>query len=74
MHPLRFPNNGIRAKPARGGHPRARAATASPTASRGGNAGRRGGRPLEGRLPVAKGSCRLCRGSGSGDVVRVKEG
>ncbi|RRT59522.1 hypothetical protein B296_00010565 [Ensete ventricosum] len=60
--------------PTRDGHPRAWAATTSPTASRGGNAGRRGGRPLAGWLPVTKGSCLLCRGNGSGDAVRVKEG
>ncbi|RWV93517.1 hypothetical protein GW17_00044024 [Ensete ventricosum] len=45
-------------------------ATASPAVSRGG-ASRRGGRPLAGRLSTAKGSHRLCRGSGA---VRVKEG
>ncbi|RRT33568.1 hypothetical protein B296_00041083, partial [Ensete ventricosum] len=32
------------------------------------------GRPLAGRLPVAKGSRRFCRGSDYGDEVRVKEG
>ncbi|RWV95353.1 hypothetical protein GW17_00042028 [Ensete ventricosum] len=47
---------------------------ASPAASRGGGAGRRGGRPLAGWLPTEKGSCRLCRGSGGGGTVRVKEG
>ncbi|RWW19421.1 hypothetical protein GW17_00016523 [Ensete ventricosum] len=44
---------------------------ASPASSRGDGAGRRGARPLAGRLPVAKGSRHLRRGS---DVVRVKEG
>ncbi|RWV77232.1 hypothetical protein GW17_00061966 [Ensete ventricosum] len=47
---------------------------ASPAASRGGGAGRRGGRPLAGRLPTAKGSRHLRRGNDSGGVVRVKEG
>ncbi|RRT50849.1 hypothetical protein B296_00041375 [Ensete ventricosum] len=46
---------------------------ASPIASRGGGSGRRGGHPLAGRLSAAKGSHRLCRGSGGGDAVRVKE-
>ncbi|RRT37678.1 hypothetical protein B296_00030678 [Ensete ventricosum] len=45
-----------------------------PTASRGGGAGRRGGRRLVGRLSAAKGSRRLCRGSDDGGAVRVKEG
>ncbi|RZS25845.1 hypothetical protein BHM03_00059107, partial [Ensete ventricosum] len=36
---------------------------ASPTTSRGGGAGRRGGRPLAGRVPTAMGSRRLRRGS-----------
>ncbi|RRT33218.1 hypothetical protein B296_00004753 [Ensete ventricosum] len=45
-----------------------------PPASRGGGAGRRGGRPLAGQLLVAKGSRRLRRGSSGGDAVRVKEG
>ncbi|RWW38237.1 hypothetical protein BHE74_00056544, partial [Ensete ventricosum] len=66
MHPLRFPNSGIRAK----GQPIA----ASPTASRGNDAGRRGGRPLVGQLLATKSSRCLCRGSGGGGVVRVKEG
>ncbi|RZR93238.1 hypothetical protein BHM03_00021686 [Ensete ventricosum] len=43
-------------------------------ASSGGGAGRRGGRPLAGRLPAVKGSRRLRRGSGGGGAVRVKEG
>ncbi|RWW39686.1 hypothetical protein BHE74_00054957 [Ensete ventricosum] len=60
--------------PTRGGHPRARPAAASPAASRGGDAGRRGGCPLVGRLPVAKGSRRFRRGSDYGGEVRVKEG
>ncbi|RWV77295.1 hypothetical protein GW17_00061895 [Ensete ventricosum] len=47
---------------------------ASLTASRGDGASRRGGRPLVGQLLAAKGSRCLCRGSGSGGVVRVKEG
>ncbi|RWW09354.1 hypothetical protein GW17_00027162 [Ensete ventricosum] len=47
---------------------------ASPTATKGGGAGRRGGRPLAGRLPTIKGSRRLRRCSGDGDAVRVKEG
>ncbi|RZS24785.1 hypothetical protein BHM03_00057894 [Ensete ventricosum] len=46
--------------------------TASPVANRGGDAGRRGGRPLAGWLLTAKGSRRLRRGSG--DAVKVKEG
>ncbi|RWW44936.1 hypothetical protein BHE74_00049267 [Ensete ventricosum] len=54
-------------QPARGGYPRAWSAVASPTASKVGGAGRRGGCPLVGRLPTAKGS----RGGGA---VRVKEG
>ncbi|RWW54940.1 hypothetical protein BHE74_00038448 [Ensete ventricosum] len=45
---------------------------ASPSASRGGGAGRRGGRPLARRLPTAKGCRRLRRGN-DGDTVRVKE-
>ncbi|RWV96404.1 hypothetical protein GW17_00040889 [Ensete ventricosum] len=113
MHPLKFPNIGIRAKqlaakvgtacgggaatcmlsayrggwprptplqglpamawlPARGGHPRAWPAAASPATSWGGDAGRRGGCPLAGRLPAAKASRLLRRGSD--DAVRVKEG
>ncbi|RWW35391.1 hypothetical protein BHE74_00059685, partial [Ensete ventricosum] len=54
--------------PTRGSHPRARSTAASPATSRGDDAGRRGGYPLEGRLPVAKGS------SSVGGAVRVKEG
>ncbi|RZR92547.1 hypothetical protein BHM03_00020865, partial [Ensete ventricosum] len=46
---------------------------ASPAASRGGGASRKGGCPLVGRQPTVKGNRRLCRGSG-GDTVRVKEG
>ncbi|RZS19746.1 hypothetical protein BHM03_00052179 [Ensete ventricosum] len=46
----------------------------SPAASRGGGAGCRGGRPMAGWLPAAKGSHRLRRGSGGDGVVRVKEG
>ncbi|RWV89771.1 hypothetical protein GW17_00048066, partial [Ensete ventricosum] len=34
--------------------------------ARGGGVGRRGGRPLAGRLPAAKGSRCLCRGIGDG--------
>ncbi|RWW15276.1 hypothetical protein BHE74_00032382 [Ensete ventricosum] len=49
-------------------------ASASPTASKGGDAGRRSGRPLAARLPVAKGNRRLRRGNGSDGVVWVKEG
>ncbi|RWV77187.1 hypothetical protein GW17_00062025 [Ensete ventricosum] len=45
---------------------------ASPAASRGGGAGRKVGCPLAGRLPTAKGSRRLHRGSSG--AVRVKEG
>ncbi|RRT36007.1 hypothetical protein B296_00042589 [Ensete ventricosum] len=48
--------------------------SASPTASRGDSVGRRGGRPLAGRLSVAMGNRRLRRGSGGGGAVRVKEG
>ncbi|RRT49520.1 hypothetical protein B296_00032645 [Ensete ventricosum] len=43
-------------------------------ANRGDGAGHKGSRPLAGRVPNAKGSRRLCRGSGGDDVVRVKEG
>ncbi|RWV91797.1 hypothetical protein GW17_00045884, partial [Ensete ventricosum] len=60
--------------PTRGGHPRARSAAASPTASRGGAASRRGGRPLAGRLSVAKGNRCLRKGRGGGNTGRVKEG
>ncbi|RZS14351.1 hypothetical protein BHM03_00046032 [Ensete ventricosum] len=42
--------------------------------ARGGGTGRRGGRPLAGRLSTAKGSRRLCRGNGGGGAVRVNEG
>ncbi|RWV97588.1 hypothetical protein GW17_00039612 [Ensete ventricosum] len=42
--------------------------------TRGGGTGRRGGRPLAGRLSTAKGSRRLCRGNGGGGAVRVNEG
>ncbi|RWV77451.1 hypothetical protein GW17_00061716 [Ensete ventricosum] len=48
--------------------------TDSPITSRGSDADRRGGRPLAGRLPIAKGSHRLRRGRGDGGAVRVKEG
>ncbi|RZS13212.1 hypothetical protein BHM03_00044762 [Ensete ventricosum] len=41
---------------------------------RGGDVGRRGGRPMIGRLPATKGSRRLRRGSDGGGAVRVKEG
>ncbi|RZR83068.1 hypothetical protein BHM03_00009616 [Ensete ventricosum] len=53
------------------------AATRGTTANRGGDAGRRGGRPLAGQLSTGKGSRCLRRGSGSdggGAAVRVKEG
>ncbi|RWW48581.1 hypothetical protein BHE74_00045330 [Ensete ventricosum] len=87
MHPPRIPNSGIRAKlPARGGRlrparkgDRQRLArkglppAASPAASRGGDAGRRCGHPLVGRLQAAKGSRRLRWGNGGG-AVRVKKG
>ncbi|RRT46479.1 hypothetical protein B296_00047416 [Ensete ventricosum] len=46
----------------------------SPTASRGGGTGRRGGRPFAGLLPTAKGNRSLHKGSGGSDAVRVKEG
>ncbi|RZS27143.1 hypothetical protein BHM03_00060573 [Ensete ventricosum] len=59
-----------RLQPARKGLP----PVASPAASRGDIAGRRGDRPLARRLPAAKGSRHLRRGSGSGGVLRVKEG
>ncbi|RWV84054.1 hypothetical protein GW17_00054266 [Ensete ventricosum] len=59
-----------RLRPARKGLP----PTASPTANRGDIAGHRSGRPLAGRLPTAKGSRRLRRGSGESNIVRVKEG
>ncbi|RWW05514.1 hypothetical protein GW17_00031204 [Ensete ventricosum] len=76
-------------QPARGGHSRAQPArrdgrlwpaskgqlaAASPTASRGSGVGRKGGRPLAGRLSAVKGSRRQRRGSDNGGVVRVKEG
>ncbi|RWW01875.1 hypothetical protein GW17_00035065, partial [Ensete ventricosum] len=64
------PASASRQRPARKGFPPA----ASPAAIRGGDAGRRGGRPLAGRLPAAKSSRRLRRGSGGGGTVRVKEG
>ncbi|RZS10464.1 hypothetical protein BHM03_00041697 [Ensete ventricosum] len=48
--------------------------TASPAASRGGAAGRRGDHPLAGRLSAAKGSRRMRNGSGSDGAVKVKEG
>ncbi|RZS10103.1 hypothetical protein BHM03_00041271 [Ensete ventricosum] len=48
---------------------------ASPTASKGSGAGRRGGRPLAGRLPAGMVNWCLRRGrGGDGGVVRVKEG
>ncbi|RWW15776.1 hypothetical protein GW17_00020369, partial [Ensete ventricosum] len=62
------------------GHDRLRPAckglppAASPAANRGGSASRRGGRPLAGWLPIAKGNRRLRRGSGDDGAVRVKEG
>ncbi|RWV85211.1 hypothetical protein GW17_00053012 [Ensete ventricosum] len=58
-------------QPAWGSHPRARPAHKGlpPAASPATN---RGGRPLPGRLPPAKGSRRLRRGNDG--VVRVKEG
>ncbi|RZS23307.1 hypothetical protein BHM03_00056209 [Ensete ventricosum] len=59
--------------PTRGGHPRARPNVASPIASRGGGAGRRGGRPLARQLPIIKGSHRLHRDSGDGGAMTVKE-
>ncbi|RWV86894.1 hypothetical protein GW17_00051166 [Ensete ventricosum] len=59
-------------QPARGDHPWARPAAANPTASRGGAADRRVGRPLAGRLPVVKGSRRLHKGSDGDNAVRVK--
>ncbi|RWW46383.1 hypothetical protein BHE74_00047688 [Ensete ventricosum] len=74
MHPLRFPNSGIKAKPVRGGRQRARPAAASPTASKGGGVGPRGGCPLAGRLPTAKGGHRLRRGNDDDDAMPVKEG
>ncbi|RWW53101.1 hypothetical protein BHE74_00040434, partial [Ensete ventricosum] len=45
----------------------------SPTASRGSDTSRRGGRPLVGRLPAGKGSHRLHRGSG-GDGAEGERG
>ncbi|RWV80019.1 hypothetical protein GW17_00058765 [Ensete ventricosum] len=97
MHPLRFPNSGIRAKrkavvspaaklegavaynvPARGDRQRpthkGQPATASSTANRGSVAGCKGGCPLAGRLPTARGRRRLHKGSvGGGDVEREEE-
>ncbi|RWV77931.1 hypothetical protein GW17_00061175 [Ensete ventricosum] len=61
-------------QPTRGDHPRARPAAASPVASKGGKAGRRGGSPLAGRRPIAKGSHRLRRGNNDDGAVRVNEG
>ncbi|RRT31400.1 hypothetical protein B296_00058351, partial [Ensete ventricosum] len=48
--------------------------TASPITSRGGDTGHKGGRPWAGRLPTAKGNCRLRRGNGDDGTLRVKEG
>ncbi|RWV87533.1 hypothetical protein GW17_00050460 [Ensete ventricosum] len=48
--------------------------TASHAASRGDDAGRRGGCPLAGRLSDAKGSRRLRRGNSEDGAARVKEG
>ncbi|RZS13456.1 hypothetical protein BHM03_00045056 [Ensete ventricosum] len=64
------PHRGGRQRSARKGLP----PTTNPTASKGGGAGRRGGRPLAGRLPATKGSHRLRQGSDGGDKVRVKDG
>ncbi|RRT32749.1 hypothetical protein B296_00050223 [Ensete ventricosum] len=47
---------------------------ASPTTSRGGDVGHKGGHPLAGPLSTAKGNRRLCKGSDDGDALRVKEG
>ncbi|RWV79066.1 hypothetical protein GW17_00059861 [Ensete ventricosum] len=57
----------------RGSHPQARPTVASHAASRGGDAGLRGGLPFAGQLPVAKGSRCLRRDSGGGGAMRVKE-
>ncbi|RWV79773.1 hypothetical protein GW17_00059042 [Ensete ventricosum] len=70
-------------QPARGGHPRARLAVASPQGpadndhlccQQGRRAGRRGGCPLAGQLPTVKGSRRLRRSNSEGGPMRVKEG
>ncbi|RZS14446.1 hypothetical protein BHM03_00046134 [Ensete ventricosum] len=45
---------------------------ASPVASRGGDAGRRGGRPLAGRLSATKGNRRLRKGCNGNGAVRVE--
>ncbi|RZR96003.1 hypothetical protein BHM03_00024926 [Ensete ventricosum] len=58
----------------RGGHPLARPAATSLAASRGDGVDRRGGRPLAGQLPTAKGNRRLRRGNDDSIAVRVKEG
>ncbi|RWW86509.1 hypothetical protein BHE74_00004714 [Ensete ventricosum] len=58
----------------KGWHPRARSAAASPVASKGDDVRCKGGRPLAGQLPAAKGNRRLCWGSDDGGTVRVKEG
>ncbi|RZS17819.1 hypothetical protein BHM03_00050006 [Ensete ventricosum] len=45
-----------------------RAPAANPTASRGNDTDRRGGRPLAGQLPTGKGNRCLRRGSGDGNA------
>ncbi|RWV77474.1 hypothetical protein GW17_00061690 [Ensete ventricosum] len=67
---LRPAHRGGRQRPARMGQ----SAATSPATSRGGDAGCKGGRPLVGQLPTAKGSRRLHWSSGGGGAVRVKEG
>ncbi|RZR94447.1 hypothetical protein BHM03_00023131 [Ensete ventricosum] len=48
--------------------------TTNPTANKGGAAGRSGGRPLAGRLPVGKGNRRLHRGNDDGGDVEGAKG
>ncbi|RZS23289.1 hypothetical protein BHM03_00056195, partial [Ensete ventricosum] len=58
------PARASRQQPTRKGLP----LVAIPSASRGGGAGRKGGRPLVGRLPAAKGNRHLRRGNGDDDA------
>ncbi|RRT51833.1 hypothetical protein B296_00004803 [Ensete ventricosum] len=65
-----------RLRPTRKGQPAAASlqgvAARGPAASRGGDANRRGGRPLVGRLPTAKGNRRLRKGCNGNGAVRVE--
>ncbi|RRT35089.1 hypothetical protein B296_00049771 [Ensete ventricosum] len=78
MHPLRFPNSGIRAKPV-GAAPVGRNAACKHNhlqrgARKGGDAARRGGRPLAEWLLVGKGSRRRGRCSGDDDSAEGARG